>query len=60
MTDENRNSSCNSGEIDQLVYKVDHPGCEFFPPSTERAGVGGGGGESPQGDCRRNTAEDPS
>jgi hypothetical protein len=58
MTDENRNSSCISGDIDQLVYKVGHPGYEFFPPSTEKAGVGGG--ESPQEDSRRNTAEDPS
>ena len=55
-----KNASCSSGELDQLIYNIDHPGYELFPPSIEKAGVGGGGGESPQGDSRRNPAEDPS
>ncbi|GAH10035.1 unnamed protein product [marine sediment metagenome] len=57
MTDENRISSRNSGEFDQLVRKIGDRNCEFFPPSTEKAGVGGG--ESPERDSERSTAEDP-
>ena len=47
-----KNASCNTGELDQLVCNIDHPDYELFPPSIEKACVGGGGGESPQGDSR--------
>ena len=62
--------------VEQLVSQLKHGTGEKFPessaaagpggaeipspPSSEKTGVGGGGGESPQGDSRRNPAEDPS